>query len=299
MSLIKRHEAGARGVYCGAIGYLGPGGKAVFNVPIRTLTLGLPDEASAKTGGGQAVYPIGSGLVSDSDAAVEYRECLDKARVLQRATAPAFEIFETMLYRASEQSVWLLDRHLVRLADSADYFDYPYTPGRVHEALASEGLSHGGTGARGEDLRVRLLLAADGSVQVQTTPIAESVIALPRRVTLGGSPVDTQDVFLYHKTTNRLVYEDALSAAPGADDVLLVNERGELTESCYGNIALKIDGEWLTPPISCGLLAGTLRAELLAAGELREAVLTPADLQRAEAIELLNSVRGRMPAVLQ
>jgi para-aminobenzoate synthetase/4-amino-4-deoxychorismate lyase len=267
---------------------LGPNNTAVFNVPIRTLTLG----------GGKAVYPIGSGLVSDSDAAVEYRECLDKARVLQRASAPVFEIFETMLYQADDQSLTLLDRHLARLAESADYFDYPYDPGRVQAALLGEELAHGGAGKHREDLRVRLLLAVDGSVRVETTPMAESVMSVPRRVTLGRVQVDSQDVFLYHKTTNRTVYHDALAAAPEADDVILLNERGELTESCYANIALKIDGEWLTPPISCGLLAGTLRAELLAAGELREAVLTPDDLQRAEVIELLNSVRGRMEAVL-
>jgi para-aminobenzoate synthetase/4-amino-4-deoxychorismate lyase len=106
-------------------------------------------------------------------------------------------------------------------------------------------------------------------------------------------PVDSGDVFLFHKTTNRGVYERALASRPDCDDVLLWNERGEITETAYANVALEIDGEWLTPPLDSGLLAGTMRGHLLDRGELRETVLMKDDVKRASRIAVINSVSKR------
>ncbi|MFM8007271.1 MAG: aminotransferase class IV, partial [Dolichospermum sp.] len=74
------------------------------------------------------------------------------------------------------------------------------------------------------------------------------------------TPIDSSNIFLYHKTTNRQVYEIAKASFPDCDDVLLWNERGEITETCIGNIVVDLNGELLTPPVQCGLLAGTFRA---------------------------------------
>jgi para-aminobenzoate synthetase/4-amino-4-deoxychorismate lyase len=112
------------------------------------------------------------------------------------------------------------------------------------------------------------------------------------RIVLAAGAVDSRDVFLFHKTTCRGVYDAARAAFPGADDVILWNERGELTESCFANVVLALGGELVTPPVECGLLAGTFRAELLAAGVIRERVLRREDLARADAVWLVNSVRG-------
>jgi para-aminobenzoate synthetase/4-amino-4-deoxychorismate lyase len=116
---------------------------------------------------------------------------------------------------------------------------------------------------------------------------------------LAKEPVNSQDVFLYHKTTNRSVYEKAKADFPDADDVLLFNERGEITESCIANVVLELNGRRVTPPVSCGLLAGSLRDRLLESGEIEERVVMLDDLRCAEAIWLINSVRKWTRVVLQ
>jgi branched-subunit amino acid aminotransferase/4-amino-4-deoxychorismate lyase len=111
-------------------------------------------------------------------------------------------------------------------------------------------------------------------------------------------PVDDSDVFLYHKTTHRTVHARARASRPDCDDVLLWNRRGEVTESTVANVVAILAGQHLTPPVECGLLAGTYRARLLAEGRIREAVLTREDLLRAESVYLINSVRKRIPVEL-
>ena len=104
--------------------------------------------------------------------------------------------------------------------------------------------------------------------------------------------MDPSDVFLFHKTTCRAIYERRRARRPDADDVLLVNARGEVTESTIANLAVLLDGEWVTPPREAGLLAGTYREILLREGRLSERAIAVEDLRRAEAIALVSSVRG-------
>ena len=139
---------------------------------------------------------------------------------------------------------------------------------------------------------MRLLVGPRGEVQAEARPLAEGAQPEPLRVGLATAAVDSGDVWLYHKTTRRAAYDAARAARPDCDEVLLWNERGELTEATTSNLVLELDGRLWTPPVSAGLLAGTLRARLLAAGEIAERTLTPADLARAERIWLINSVRG-------
>ena len=136
--------------------------------------------------------------------------------------------------------------------------------------------------------RVRLLLARNGEIRVQ-----HQALAPPRRlrVALAAEPVDSSDPLLYHKTTHRVMYDRQLAARPDCDDVVLYNERGELTECCIGNLVLERDGVRYTPPVESGLLAGTFRAELLAQGQLCERPLPIGELARADALYLINSVR--------
>ena len=102
-----------------------------------------------------------------------------------------------------------------------------------------------------------------------------------------------------HKTTRRELYEAARASRPDCDEVILWNERGELTEATTSNLVLELDGRLWTPPVSAGLLAGTLRARLLAEGAIAERTLTPDDLARAERVWLINSVRGRRAGQIQ
>jgi branched-subunit amino acid aminotransferase/4-amino-4-deoxychorismate lyase len=192
-----------------------------------------------------------------------------------------FGLYESILW-TPEQGYYLLDRHLERLERSARHFGFPLDRGAVEALLAR--FSTGETRAR----KVRLVLAADGQLSAQSEEVKPST---PVTLALGGEPVASANPFLRHKTTRRDVYERALAAHPEASDVLLWNERREITETCTGNIVLEIGGRRLTPARAAGLLPGTFRAQLLDAGEIEEAVLALDALDRAERLYLINSVR--------
>jgi para-aminobenzoate synthetase/4-amino-4-deoxychorismate lyase len=258
------------------VGTVKPGGDCVFSVAIRTLVLNR-DRLEAS-------YGVGGGIVWDSDDEAEWQESLIKGEVLQRQQ-PAFELLETLKFEPDEGIV-LLEEHLTRLAASAEYFDYPLDLTAARQLL--------GSFQSQEPQRLRLLLSSNGHLELQHFALKP----LPPQLTLrvAAVPVDAGDVFLYHKTTHRQVYESALAGASDCDDVILWNERGELTETSIFNLFLEIDGELLTPPVSSGLLAGTFRESMLRAGKARERVLMKTDLELAVAIYVGNSVRGLIPA---
>jgi para-aminobenzoate synthetase/4-amino-4-deoxychorismate lyase len=277
--VIHALERAPRGVYTGAIGVVLPDRHAQFNVAIRTLHY---DKAA-----GQLEYSVGSGIVWDSEQVAEYEECLTKAQVLF-APRPAFELLETLLWRRG-RGYFLLEAHLKRLRDSADYFGFAVDADAVRHQLLT--VAERFTAPR---YRVRLRVNRYGEAQVEHASLAPERRVW--RVALAHEPVNPREVFLYHKTTHRQVYERARAARPDCDDVILWNTRGEITESTLANVVVRLDGRYYTPPVECGLLAGVYREHLLQRGLLRERVLTPDDLRRAEAVYLINSVRGRIRA---
>jgi para-aminobenzoate synthetase/4-amino-4-deoxychorismate lyase len=120
------------------------------------------------------------------------------------------------------------------------------------------------------------------------------------RVQLARSALPGADgEFVRFKTTHRAGYDAFAPADPDVFDTLLWNERGELTEFTRGNVALRIEGRWLTPALRCGLLPGVARARLLHEGTLQEAVLGREDLERAEGLAFFNSLRGWLAATLR
>lgn len=270
--IIHNLEPYPRGVYCGAVGWWGPGHRARFNVAIRTA---VTDVAR-----GEAYYHVGSGVTWDSAAGAEYQECLQKARVLDTAR-PDFALLETLLW---DGVFHLLDGHLQRLRDSAAYFDFPCDEADVRDALAK--CVHGVAGPS----RVRLTLPRAGAARAEAQPLPP-----PRRFRVGWAAcaVDSGEVFLYHKTTHHAAYEAARAARPDCDDVILFNARGEITESTIANIVIEAEGgRLLTPALDCGLLPGVMRADLIAQGKIAEACLLREDLARARRFWLINSVRG-------
>jgi para-aminobenzoate synthetase/4-amino-4-deoxychorismate lyase len=273
MEIIRELEPSPRGVYCGAIGFVSPG-EAVFSVGIRTLLL----DAAA----GMAELGVGSGITYDSDAAAEYRESWSKAAFVRR-TPLGFRLLETMLWEP-EGGWFLLDGHLERLAASAGYFGYAFDAEDAVRHLSA--LVPAFVDA---PMRVRLRLDREGRMEIEATPHTPSTA--PARVAIAAEPVDSRDPLLYHKTTARAEYERRAASRPDADDVLLVNERGELTESAIANLVVRLDGALWTPPLESGLLPGVFRAHLVATGEIRERILHPNDLARAEEVWLINSVR--------
>lgn len=278
--ILESLERGPRGVYTGAIGHVPPDGDASFNVAIRTAVV---DHRA-----GAVEFGIGSGIVWDSDPAAEYEECLLKGSVIGRRPA-RFDLLETLRWGPGEGFV-LLERHLARLRDAAEYFSYA-----CDERAIREGLSEAVQGQEGP-LKVRLLVSRDGSFRLEHCQLTTDDGVL--QVALAQSPVDSRDVSLFHKTTNREVYEAARAAQPACDDVILWNERGEVTEATVANVVVELGGARWTPPVECGLLAGTYRAELLARGAIAERVIALTELRSASRCWLINSVYGERSAVV-
>jgi para-aminobenzoate synthetase/4-amino-4-deoxychorismate lyase len=284
MQLIRDLEPGPRGVYCGAIGLLAPSGapfRARFSVAIRTVVV---DRVS-----GAAVYGAGGGITWDSDATAERAELLTKAAVLT-GPPPEHELLETLGWSPAH-GFRNLDRHLARLAGSAAYFGFRCDVEQARTALASAVEHLPGP------VRVRLRLGRSGSVTVNVGP-RPARPDRPVTVALDEHPIDSTSVWLVHKTTRREAYASRAARHPGVDDVLLVNERGEVTETCIANLAVRLDHRWWTPPTASGCLPGVERGRLLELGLLHERVLTVADLERAEDLAVVSSLRGWRPAVL-
>jgi len=293
MQLLAELEEGPRGVYTGAIGFFSSW-QTVFNVAIRTLELAQ----------GCGTFGAGSGIVIDSDPAAEYRECLLKAKFLagpahRAAHSPiagqpdTLSLIETMLWNGCYP---LLDLHLDRLADSSDYFGFACDRAAIRAALEE----HTTRFADSTPRKVRLLLtSSNGSFQIGDEAIApaDENRAQSRigRVCVSKHRTDPADPMLYHKTTQRPLYalEYGEASRAGFDDVLFLNLRGEVTEGAISNIFIEKDGQWFTPPIECGLLAGVYRRHLLATRpEMEERILQINDLRRADAVYICNAVRG-------
>lgn len=274
MEIIAALERTPRGAYCGAIGLVGPQG-AVFSVPIRTVTLDTDDNSM--------VCGLGSGITWSSDAQEEHAEVITKSHFLTREP-DHFELFETLLLQDAVYT--LRARHLMRLTRSADALGFAYEREALDRALYAYAAAH----PAGRH-RVRLLLAKNGTERVEGSLLPDHDPAQVA-VTLALAPVARNNRFLFHKTTQRACYDAHTAAHPDAFDVLLWNEDGELTEFTRGNLVVELDGQRLTPPIACGLLPGTLRAELLAQGEIAERVIHISELARAHKVWFINSVRG-------
>ncbi|CAH2713778.1 Isochorismate synthase MenF [Neobacillus rhizosphaerae] len=274
MNIISNLETSPREVYCGAIGFISPNKEAIFNVPIRTV---LIEHQS-----GIATYGVGGGITWDSTTEDEYQEIMTKASLLEE-NRPEFQLLESLLVVRGE--FFLLQEHLNRLKKSAQFFGFLYNSEGVKKALL-EFSSQNNIG----ELKVRLLLENDGNITIEGTPINKP--QAPLKVMLADNPIEKNNPFLYHKTTNREVYAQFQMWKPSAVfDVLLWNEDGELTEFTNGNVVLEIDGALWTPPLNRGLLAGTFREMLLKNGKIHEKTLTVADLQKTTKIWFINSVR--------
>lgn len=282
MRSIRDLEETPRGVYCGAVGWVGPGQGAdvvaSFNVAIRTVVI---DAAT-----GDAEYGVGGGITYASEADREYAEVLAKARLLT-STRPAFELVETL--RLDADGYADLEEHLARIAASARYFGFAFDAEGARADLEREAVV-----AR-HPARVRLALARDGARSVTTSDLPDHPVG-PVEVELDDDPVDPADVWLFHKTTRRAVYDRR--SARHTREAILVNDRGEVTETPIANVAVRIDDAWWTPPRQAGLLAGTARARLLRDGTLRERSITVAELRRADELALVSSVRGWRAATL-
>jgi para-aminobenzoate synthetase/4-amino-4-deoxychorismate lyase len=280
MAVIRELEATPRGWYCGALGLIQPGGVATFNVPIRTVEFA----------GGRLTAGLGSAITLDSEPAAEIAEWRAKSRFLARAEAPVAAL-ETLLL---EDGVAVrADAHLARMQRTARHFGlrFSLTEARAYLRNLAAQQPQGAW-------RLRMTCNAEGCFEHVLAPFTPT--AGPVRLQLADHPILTRGAgaeFLAHKTTRREAYA-GFDKPADVFDLILWNEAGELTECSFGNLAVQLDGQWLTPPLSSGLLPGVLRAGLLAQGRLREAVLPKDVLARAEGLAFFNSLRGWLAAAL-
>ncbi|MFZ4287107.1 aminodeoxychorismate synthase component I [Variovorax sp. HJSM1_2] len=281
MRMIHELEPAPRGVYCGALGVVrpdGPGGfRATFNVPIRTVSLQ----------GDTARCGIGSGITADATAEGEWREWQNKQAFVQRASA-SFALLETLAL--VDGALRNGQAHLARLAAAAAHFGRPFNDAQVRQALQAV---HRVEGA----WRIRLLLDAQGHATAEAFALEASPAEV--KLQLADRPlIEAHTEFVRFKTTRRAHYDAFAPTQPGAFDTLLWNPEGEITECTRGNIALLLDGRWVTPPLHCGLLGGVGRAQALLEGRVVEAVVTLQDLPRVQALAFVNSLRGWITAEL-
>jgi para-aminobenzoate synthetase/4-amino-4-deoxychorismate lyase len=275
MEIIHELERSPRGIYAGAIGFIAPQGKSVFNVAIRTLV--MKD--------GRAQMGVGGGIVADSDPEDEYRECLLKASFLTR-TQPKFQLIETMLWK---NEFFLLSMHLDRVESSAAYFGFAFDREEVLSQLQTLSQAF----ITDKAYRVRLLVSSAGKMILESAELCEQ----PETITakLSDSHVSSSDVFARHKTTQRQLHDRELAEAQakGFDEVLFQNERGEITEGAISNIFIRQSSKLITPPVACGVLPGVFRRYLLETDPaVEEKIIAVKDLKTADAVYLCNSVRG-------
>jgi len=284
MQIISELEKSPRKIYTGTIGYISPKNRAQFNVAIRTALINKKEN--------QLEYGLGGGIVWDSVDTKEYEESILKSKILFAANRKkSFELLESILWD-SQNGYFLLYQHLERLYQSAQYFEFKVDLKMIENKLIERSNSF-----EGRKKKVRLLLNKKGKIQISV----ESIDEKPKNLTVrfAHKNIDSSDVFLFHKTTNRIVYEQSKNDFPEFDDVILWNEKKEITESCIANIVIVKNGKYLTPPVSCGLLNGVFRSYLLSQGKIQEQVITIDDFRKAEKVFLINSVRKWQKTTLQ
>jgi para-aminobenzoate synthetase / 4-amino-4-deoxychorismate lyase len=277
MQIIADLETDPRGVYCGALGYLAPGSPppARFAVAIRTATIDLTT--------GCAEYGTGGAITWPSDARSEWAELLAKCAILVSDPRPS-GLFETLRFDPGSGPI-NLNRHLDRLAASADYFGLRFDRDRADKEVRIA------CAASGQPRRVRVELSGSGALTVSLRDLPDAPTR-PVRLGLAGGRVDSRDVRLFHKSVDRRTYDQIRAARPDVDDVVLHNERDEVTETTIANLAVRLDGRWWTPPLDCGLLPGVERQRLIDTRLLGERAITVAELQQAEGLAVINSLRG-------
>jgi len=277
MELIRDIEKEPRGIYTGSIGFISPNGDALFNVAIRTISIG---EKGARLG-------AGGGIVWDSDPGSEYDECLLKMKFV--AGDDDFALIETLLCDCGKLP--LLKRHSSRMTRSACYFNIPADEDELCRAVSDYCASLN----RDEAFKIRVLCDRWGGIVIEHERLDLFTRNNPCRAGMAGMRVDSKDPLLGHKTKSRMFRDDLLRRARmrGLDEVFFFNERGELTEGCISNVFIKKDGVMFTPPLLCGVLPGVMRSYILDnEPTAEERILTLRDIIEADEVFICNALRG-------
>jgi para-aminobenzoate synthetase / 4-amino-4-deoxychorismate lyase len=286
MQIIHELEKQGRGIYTGSIGWWSAD-QSVFSVAIRTIFLHRSN--------GNLEMGVGSGILYEADIEREYGECELKAKFLTEAK-PKFKLIETIRWEQTSGYADL-NLHLDRLERSAQYFWYHFDRDSVQKLLH---LNEAEMQKNLQRARVRLLLDESGFTEIEWREF--EIPQSPARISLSQTQMNSNDRFLYHKTTNRNLYDEELSnaRAKGYFDVIFRNERDEITEGTISNIFIEKNGKLYTPPLNSGLLPGTFRQYILESPEwdAHEKILTMDDLRNADRIFLTNAIQGMLEVIL-
>ncbi|WP_108469129.1 bifunctional chorismate-binding protein/class IV aminotransferase [Polynucleobacter difficilis] len=300
MEIIQELESTPRGYYCGALGWLDPNGDFAFSVPIRTLTL----EGNGDTLQTKFTLGIGAGITIDSNPKLEWQECQIKSAFITEMPTE-LGLFETI--RVEDKKPLRLAAHLKRLQHSASALRIPFVAARVIEAAEQACLAIPSSLPH----RLRVDLLSDGSVRAVThalEPTANEVTIFWASQVLPDANqaiMQSSNLLLGHKVNQRTLYDLAWknAVALGGFDAVFLNEAGFVTEGGRSSIFIQPKGsnQWLTPPLSAGVLPGVMRQSLLDDPQwnARQAMFTAADLAGADRILVCNALRGAVPAVLK
>jgi 4-amino-4-deoxychorismate lyase len=204
----------------------------------------------------------------------------------------SFSLIETMRFEPAS-GIRHARLHLARLRNSVrklGFLDHEKAWNAVLEKSA----------ALSETSRLRLELFADGRFEVTDAPFtlqSEDTVWTVRIASK--ARLDSTMPILRHKTSLRDIYNVARNAfaREDADEVLLLNEKGEVCEGTITNIFLEDGDTLITPPLSCGCLAGVLRTALICGRKARVGRIMPDDLETHN-VYVGNSLRGLIRAKL-
>lgn len=280
MEIIDKLEIGKRNVYCGAIGLISSE-KTVFFVPIRILQKKNKDDFFT--------CRVGGAIVWDSTPKDEWEETLTKIKFLgvnveenEKANISDYKLVETML--VEDGKIKYIEEHLQRIKKSADELGFKFNAEMFDIKFCS-------------DCMLRFLLNKDGTFETQVLPINE---IKTNRIIISKESTNSEETLLYHKTTRRPWYKKSMEKIKKGEifDEIFFNEKGELTEGSRSNVVLQFGDELFTPPVECGLLNGVLRQKLIDKYKVKEKILYREDLEKADKIFCINSVRGMVEVQL-
>lgn len=284
IELIQQIEKSKRGIYTGCIGYILPNNEMLFNVAIRTLTKNS-QEQFAKLG-------AGGGITIQSNASGEWAEIQTKLRFLTQFYHPEFKLVESVLIQ--HKQIKNLDLHLQRLKNSADHLLFKCDINAIQHKIENYVIQH--------DLfnlehiyKLRLELDYQHNLLIEHIEIETNNSMI--NLALLTQKLNTQHFMFKYKTTSNLtrgIYTKLHNqySNEGIDEIIYLNQDNQVTESRFHNLIINYAGRLITPPISCGLLAGIYRHNMLERKTLTEEIITPEMLNHAEEIYLCNDIRG-------
>jgi len=274
MEIIDELENEPREVYTGAIGIIKPDGDMQFNVGIRTALIDLKTH--------HIEYGVGGGITWDSSVDDEYEETIHKSLIIT-SDYKQFSLFETMCW-TKDEGIFLIEYHMKRLSDSAEYFGFTFNLESLQNKLSKLDITE-------NKAVIRVELDKFGTIKIAVKKYPDKK-SDKGKVGLSKIAISSKNRMLYHKTTDRNIYNNARKMNPEYDDMIFINENGEVTESTIANVVIEKNGYYFTPPVKCGLLGGTFRKFLLDESKIVEKIITVDELLMADNIYLINSVRG-------